>query len=90
MFVWDPRKAVTNLKKHGIGFPEAGTVFLDPLAVTYPDPDHSIGERRFITFGTSARGRVLVVAHSEAGDQVRLISARRATKREANGYTEGY
>jgi hypothetical protein len=89
MFQWDPRKADANLRKHRVGFPEAATVFHDPLALTFPDPDHSIQEQRFLTFGTSARGRVLAVAHADVGDQVRIISARRATKREVHGYTEG-
>jgi len=89
MFAWDPRKAASNVRKHGVGFSEASTVFLDPLAMTYPDPDHSVGETRFITFGSSSSGRILVVAHIEVGDQVRLISARKATKSEAHGYTKG-
>ena len=89
MYQWDPRKAASNLRKHGVGFPEAATVFHDPLALTFPDSDHSIQEQRFLTFGSSARGRVLVVAHAEVGSEVRIISARRATKRETHGYTEG-
>lgn len=88
MYQWDPRKATTNLRKHGVGFPEASTVFLDPLAVTFPDPDHSVQEQRFLTFGMSARGRVLVVAHADTESEIRIISARRATRRETHGYAE--
>ena len=89
MYQWDPRKAASNLRKHGVSFQEAVTVFHDPLALTYPDPDHSVLEQRFLTFGMSARGRVLAVAHADVGVEIRIISARRATKREAHGYTEG-
>ena len=89
MYQWDPRKAASNLRKHGVGFQEAVTVFHDPLALTYPDPDHSVLEQRSLTFGMSARGRVLVVAHADVAAEVRIISARRATKRETHGYTEG-
>ena len=89
MYQWDPRKAASNLRKHGVSFQEAVTVFHDALALTYPDPDHSVLEQRFLTFGMSARGRVLVVAHADVAAEVRIISARRATKRETHGYTEG-
>ncbi len=89
MYQWDPRKAAPNLRKHGVSSQEAATVFHDPLALTYPDPDHSTLEQRFLTFGMSARGRVLAIAHADVGSEVRIISARRATKREAHGYTEG-
>jgi len=89
VYQWDPRKAASNLRKHRVSFSEAVTVFHDPLALSYPDPDHSVLEQRFLTFGMSARGRVLVVAHADIGAEVRIISARRATKREAHGYTEG-
>ena len=68
---------------------EAATVFLDPLSVTGDDPDHARGEQRFIIFGMSVRGRLLVVAHSDDGDRLRIISARPATKRERNIYEEG-
>jgi uncharacterized DUF497 family protein len=89
VYQWDPRKAASNLRKHRVGFQEAATVFHDPLHLTFPDPDHSVLEQRFLTFGMSARGRVLVVAHADVGAEVRIISARRATKREKHGYTEG-
>ena len=87
-FAWDEAKASVNLKKHRVDFREAATVFGDALSTTFPDRDHSVGERRFITIGTSARGRVLVVAHTEVGDTIRIISARTATTRERMFYEE--
>ncbi len=63
-FEWDPNKAVKNIKKHGVSFNEAATVFGDPLSTTFPDPDHSIQESRFIIIGLSRSGRALVVAHT--------------------------
>ena len=88
-FEWDPRKAEENLVRHGVSFHEAATVFDDPLAITYPDPDHSGDESRWLTFGISAVGHLLVVAHTEAGDTIRIISARRATRNEREIYEEG-
>ena len=88
-YEWDPRKAAGNLRKHGVAFTEAASVFLDPLALTFRDPDHSEGEARFVTIGRSNRGRVVFVAHVELeDDRVRIISARRAQKREIHGYNE--
>ncbi len=88
-FEWDPAKAAANAEKHGVQFTHAASVFLDPLAWTFPDPHHSIGEMRFITIGTALTGQVLVVAHIElAEEQIRIISARRATKREQYAYEE--
>ena len=87
-FVWDAGKATANERKHGVGFPEATTVFDDPLSVTIPDPTHSVGEQRFLLLGTSRQERLLVVAHSESGDSIRIISARRATRRERRAYEE--
>lgn len=81
-FDWDRGKAGRNLKKHRISFDEAVTVFYDPLAATFDDPDHSIGERRLVTVGRSSRGRLLVVAHIERSESVRIISARLTTARE--------
>jgi uncharacterized protein len=81
-FVWDPTKAAANLRKHGVTFEEAVTVFYDPLAATFPDPDHSEEEERLITVGYSARGGLLVVCHAERREGVRRISARRATAGE--------
>jgi uncharacterized protein len=87
-FTWDPRKATANLRKHGVGFPEAATAFADPLSLTSPDPDHSVGEERFVLIGQSERRRLVVVAHVERGDLIRLISARLATRRERKTYEE--
>jgi uncharacterized DUF497 family protein len=81
-FEWDGTKPTSNLKKHRVSFDEAVTAFYDPLAATFDDPDHSQGEVRLITVGSSVRGRLLVVCHVERGGAVRLISARRATPRE--------
>ena len=86
---WDPRKARENLRKHGVSFEEASSVFFDSLSATGDDPDHSADERRFVTFGVSSLGRVLVVAHAERGDAIRIISARRTTRAERNLYEEG-
>jgi hypothetical protein len=87
-FEWDSAKAVENLTKHGVSFQEAATVFRDPLSATGADPDHSIGEERFITFGVSTSGRRLVVAHTEDGDTIRIITARPATAAERKIYEE--
>ena len=85
---WDPRKAAQNRRKHGVSFHEAATVFGDPLALTYHDPDHSIVEQRFITVGMSKAGRPLIVAHADRGENVRIISARKMTLRERKHYEE--
>ena len=85
-FTWDPNKAEENLTAHGVDFREAATVFDDPLSTTFPDSDHSVGERRFLIIGLSARGRILVVSHTETGDTIRIISARSATRRERRFY----
>ena len=81
-FEWDPQKAKLNLSKHGVSFDEAVTTFYDPLSATFDDPDHSVGEHRYITIGYSSRGRLLVVAHAEKGEILRIISARLATMHE--------
>jgi uncharacterized protein len=88
-FEWDPAKAVANLRKHGVSFQEATTVFADPMAMNMPDPDHSLNEERFVLLGLSQRVRLLVVAYAEKGTQTRLISAREATRRERRQYEEG-
>lgn len=88
-YEWDPEKAAQNLEKHRISFLEAATVFLDPLAVSFDDPDHSTREARFITLGSSNAGRLLFVAHTDRAERIRIISARRATRRESNDYEEG-
>jgi len=85
-FEWDPVKAESNARKHGVGFEEAVSVFYNPLATTFPDPDHSEGETRLVTFGYSAQDRLLVVSHAEREDAVRVISARLATNREKKRY----
>lgn len=87
-FAWDPNKASANLKKHGVDFREAATVFDDSLSTTFPDEEHSSSERRLVTIGVSARGRVLVVAHTELGEVIRIISAREATPTELKFYEE--
>jgi uncharacterized protein len=88
-FEWDPQKADSNLKKHGVSFPEAATVLGDALSITYYDPDHSVKEHRFITIGMSRSGKVLMVAHTDRGDTVRIISARKTTRGERKYYEEG-
>ena len=80
-FEWDPVKARQNRRKHRVSFQEAATVFGDPLAITYPDPDHSIAEQRFITVGMSSTGRVLMVAHADPSESIRIISARKRRRR---------
>lgn len=88
-FAWDPRKASTNVAKHGVSFAEASTVFGDPLAITYPDPDHSRGERRFLTVGISDKNRLLLIAHAETDSEtIRIISARKVTRPERKAYEE--
>ncbi len=87
-FEWDPDKAQANLDKHGVSFEEALTVFGDTLSLLIPDPDHSSEEVRFLLLGQSLPGRLIVVAHTEAGGIIRLISARRATRHERRDYEE--
>lgn len=87
-FTWDPIKAEENVKVHGVDFREAATIFEDPLSTTFPDVDHSVGERRFLIIGMSAVGRILVVSHTETRDIIRIISARAATRRERRFYEE--
>ncbi len=88
-FEWDVGKASANLRKHGVSFPEAATVLGDPLAVTVPDPDHSQDEARFITVGMSLDQRLLMVAHTDRGLRIRLISARELTAAELKTYELG-
>jgi hypothetical protein len=87
-FEWDETKARTNLKKHGVSFAEATTVFGDSFAVTIDDPLHSIDEERFVTIGYSEAQRLLVVVHTDRGDNIRIISARTATRRERQTYEQ--
>jgi len=88
-FEWDPGKADRNLRKHGIAFAEASTVFGDPLAATIRDPSHSDLELRYVTMGFSSTGNLLIVAHTGDGENVRLISARPATTQERRRYESG-
>ncbi len=88
-FEWDPKKARSNLGKHKVSFEEAATALKDPISATGIDPDHSVSEVRFVTFGVSERGRLLVVAHTEQDDTIRIISARKASKGEKKIYEEG-
>lgn len=81
-FEWDRDKAAQNLEKHEVSFDEAVTVFHDPLAATFDDPDHSAGEQRFVTIGYSSQNRLIVVAHTERGEAIRIISVRLATSQE--------
>ena len=88
-FEADPAKAAQNLKKHKVSFEEAASVFGDSMAYTFPDPDHSVGEERWLTFGMSRMGRILAIIYTERRGTIRLISARVATKHERSIYEEG-
>jgi uncharacterized DUF497 family protein len=88
-FEWDEEKASANLAKHGVSFSEASTVFGDPLSRTIPDPLHSDEEERFVVLGESASGRTLVVVHTHRGENIRIISARKAMPRERKDYERG-
>jgi uncharacterized DUF497 family protein len=87
-FEWDARKATKNLRKHKVSFGEAATVFADPLSITVSDPDHSIQERRYLTIGMSNQLRRLIVAHTERGNRIRIITARPLTSAEREAYEE--
>jgi len=87
-FEWDPNKARSNRRKHGISFDEASTVFNDPFFITFLDIEHSQDEERYITLGISADQRLLMIAHTERGEVIRIISARKATKNERRFYEE--
>ena len=87
-FEWDRSKDSANRRKHGVGFAEASTVFDDALSITVPDPDHAIGEERFVIIGTSSKRSLLIVVHTIRGERIRLISARPATKYERRNYEE--
>ena len=88
-FEWNLDKADINLVKHTVSFPEASTVFEDVLSVTFPDPDHSIGEERYVTIGMSELGRLLIVSHTDRENRIRIISARPANRQEKRFYEEG-
>jgi hypothetical protein len=87
-FEWESEKAAENLKRHGVSFEEAATAFGDPLSITIGDPDHSEAEDRFILLGMTFRGRLVVVVHTDRGENVRLISARIPTRRERQSYEQ--
>ena len=87
-FEWNAAKAALNLAKHGVSFEEAATLFGDPLSVTIFDPAHSQSEKRFIILGCSHLDKLLVVVHTERGDNIRIISARLASRRERKCYEE--
>jgi len=88
-FEWDPKKAATNRRKHGVTFEEATSALRDMFSATAHDPDHSDDEERFVTFGISSQGRLLAVSHTDRGDAIRIISARLATNVERQIYEEG-
>jgi len=88
-FEWDPQKEFKNLIKHRVSFVEAATIFADPLSLTWPDPEHSIGEARYITVGLSEQSKLLIVAHADRGNHIRIISARKATSKERKFYERG-
>ena len=81
-FEWDRKKAASNYRKHKVSFDEASTVFYDPLSATFNDPEHSIGEERYITIGYSSSRRLLVVSYTERDPAIRIISARLANAKE--------
>lgn len=89
LFEWDEEKSRKNLRKHGVSFDEASTIFGDPLSVTIDDPRHSFRELRWVTLGHSARHRLLAVVHTDRGGRIRIISARVATRYERETYEEG-
>lgn len=88
IFEWDENKAEINERNHGVSFDEAQTVFLDNLSVMKPDVEHSNTEERLLIIGTSHKNRVIVVSYTERGDNIRLISARKATRHERKQYEE--
>lgn len=88
-FEWDPNKAVKNINQHRVSFDEAATVFGDPTFITFVDEEHSIDEERYITIGLSKSGRLLMVAHTDHHEEIRIVSARPATRREEQFYAKG-
>ena len=86
---WDTKKAATNLKKHRVSFQEGASVFGDPMAITFDDPDHSVGERRFLTFGVTRTEKFVIVSHSRDADSTRIISVRTMSKQERKIYEGG-
>jgi len=88
-FEWHEEKAKENFRKHKINFEEAKTVFNDPFLMTFPDPEHSESEQRYLNIGSSSKGRVLVVIHTERETNIRIISCRKATTKERRVYEKG-
>lgn len=88
-FEWNPKKAKNNERIHGVSFVEASSIFGDPLALTFPDPDHSREENRFLSIGLSQSQRMLIVSHAQRGEWTRIISARKVTRGERVFYEEG-
>ena len=86
IFEWDTKKNRSNIEKHGVSFEEASTVFQDTLSLTIDDPLHSIDKERLILIGMSQKNRILVVVHTEIGDNIRIISARKTTEKEREYY----
>jgi len=86
IYEWDEEKASANLRKHGVSIEDAVTVFLNPLAMTYEDPDHSADDQREVTIGHTIRQQLVFVSHCERGDRIRIISARLATRSERRQY----
>ncbi len=87
-FEWDENKATRNIEKHRVSFEEAATVFDDLMFITFVDEEHSVDEERYITIGLSSRGRLLLLAHTDREGQIRIIGARKATKKEERYYAE--
>jgi uncharacterized DUF497 family protein len=87
-FEWDSNKAEKNIRKHQVSFNEAAAVFGEPLSMTFYDPDHSSDKDRYITVGLSHLGKLPVVSHKDRGDRIRIISARKATRRDRKFYEE--
>ncbi len=88
-FEWNSDKAIRNIQKHNVSFTEAATIFNDPLSLTYPDPDHSHYENRYITIGLAQSGKIIILAHTDRNNKIRIISARLATRQERRFYEEG-
>ncbi len=88
-FEWDEQKNAVNIRKHGVSFEEAVTAFGDPLSDTFDVPDHSAEENRFISVGTSEKGKLLIVAHTDRDERIRIISARELSGEERRSYEEG-
>jgi uncharacterized DUF497 family protein len=87
-FTWDPAKSAANVRKHGVSFEDASTAFGDPHSITVADPLHSAAETRFALIGSTSRGLIVIVSHTERNDTIRIISARKATRRERATYEE--